>query len=213
MNISRTFKDWLPVYSDNALWSAKTNGFHMLVVCKAGCTVAVMVAYHTTFHSSFPCAAGLIAKRMGLPVKFVCAVNSNDIVARMVNTGQCELGHVTPSLAPAMDMQVRLCVCSQFQLWPDWGCHPFSGLCQGHAGETLCVLSIPVIVWPAWSVWGCVNWGMSLPFWPLPWTCSETLYVQSVPMTVWPAWSVWGSLDWKMLLFSGSMTIRLCACI
>ena len=141
MNISRTFKDWLPVYSDNALWSAKTNGFHMLVVCKAGCTVAVMVAYHTTFHSSFPCAAGLIAKRMGLPVKFVCAVNSNDIVARMVNTGQCELGHVTPSLAPAMDMQVRLCLCSQFQLWPEW------------------------------STLGSVNWGVSPLLWPLPRTC------------------------------------------
>ncbi|KAK7110629.1 threonine synthase-like 2 [Littorina saxatilis] len=49
--------------------------------------------------------AGLVARRMGLPVQFVCAVNSNDIVARMVTTGKCELGDVTPSLAPAMDMQ------------------------------------------------------------------------------------------------------------
>lgn len=49
--------------------------------------------------------AGLVAKRMGLPVQFVCAVNTNDFVARMVSTGLCELGHVTPSLAPAMDMR------------------------------------------------------------------------------------------------------------
>ncbi|XP_076461377.1 threonine synthase-like 2 [Babylonia areolata] len=49
--------------------------------------------------------AGLIAKRMGLPAQYVCAVNDNDIVARMVNTGLCELGEVTPSLSPAMDMQ------------------------------------------------------------------------------------------------------------
>ncbi|KAK7508731.1 hypothetical protein BaRGS_00000297 [Batillaria attramentaria] len=49
--------------------------------------------------------AGLIAKRMGLPVQFVCAVNSNDIVARMIDSGLCQLGEVTPSLAPAMDMQ------------------------------------------------------------------------------------------------------------
>ncbi|KAL8570339.1 hypothetical protein ACOMHN_035757 [Nucella lapillus] len=50
-------------------------------------------------------AAGLVAKKMGLPAQYVCAVNDNDIVARMVNTGLCELGVVTPSLAPAMDMQ------------------------------------------------------------------------------------------------------------
>lgn len=49
--------------------------------------------------------AGLIAKRMGLPAQYVCAVNDNDIVARIVTTGMCELGEVTPSLAPAMDMQ------------------------------------------------------------------------------------------------------------
>ena len=58
------------------------------------------------FFLNHPSTAGLVAKMMGLPVKFVCAVNDNDIVARMVNTGVCELGDVRPSIAPAMDMQV-----------------------------------------------------------------------------------------------------------
>lgn len=51
-------------------------------------------------------AAGLMARMMGLPVRFVCAVTSNDIVARMVKSGQCELLDVKPSLAPSIDMQV-----------------------------------------------------------------------------------------------------------
>ena len=62
---------------------------------------------------------------MGLPVKFVCAVNVNDIVARMVNTGRCELGDVTPSLAPAMDMQVSICHCHS---------------CHGHVVQCLSLL-------------------------------------------------------------------------
>lgn len=48
---------------------------------------------------------------MGIPVKFVCAVTSNDIVARAVTKGDYSMSkNVIPTLAPAMDIQVtKLC--------------------------------------------------------------------------------------------------------
>lgn len=50
--------------------------------------------------------AGCIARKMGLPIQLVAAVNSNDIVARMVDTGiYCVAGPVVASLASAMDIQ------------------------------------------------------------------------------------------------------------
>ena len=45
---------------------------------------------------------------MGLPVVFTCAVNSNDIVARTVTSGDFSVSRdVIATLAPAMDIQVR----------------------------------------------------------------------------------------------------------
>lgn len=52
-------------------------------------------------------AAGFIAKLMGVPIKFVCAVTQNDIVARAITKGDYSMSDsVIPTLAPAMDIQV-----------------------------------------------------------------------------------------------------------
>lgn len=51
-------------------------------------------------------AAGYIVKQMGLPLKLVAMVNSNDIVHRTVTAGDfCMAPHVTQTLAPAIDIQ------------------------------------------------------------------------------------------------------------
>lgn len=44
---------------------------------------------------------------MGVPIKFVCAVTQNDIVARAITKGDYSMSDsVIPTLAPAMDIQV-----------------------------------------------------------------------------------------------------------
>jgi len=51
--------------------------------------------------------AGLVAKRMGLPVeRFVIATNSNDILDRTLKTGRYEVTGVHPTISPSMDIQV-----------------------------------------------------------------------------------------------------------
>ncbi len=51
--------------------------------------------------------AGYAAARMGLPVKtLVIATNTNDILARTLETGRYELGAVSPTMSPSMDIQV-----------------------------------------------------------------------------------------------------------
>lgn len=53
-------------------------------------------------------SAGLIVKQMGLPLKLVAMVNSNDIVHRMVTSGDFSMAaNVTQTLAPAIDIQVE----------------------------------------------------------------------------------------------------------
>lgn len=49
--------------------------------------------------------AGMLAREMGLPAQFVCAVNDNNVFSRFMNNGQCKLGDVHVTLAPAMDIQ------------------------------------------------------------------------------------------------------------
>ncbi|XP_028273956.1 threonine synthase-like 2 [Parambassis ranga] len=50
--------------------------------------------------------AGFIAKQMGLPLKLVAMVNSNDIVHRTVTSGDFSMAaDVTQTLAPAIDIQ------------------------------------------------------------------------------------------------------------
>jgi hypothetical protein len=52
--------------------------------------------------------AGCLAHAMGLPIQLVTTVNSNDVVARMINTGIYSVsGPIIPSLAQAMDIQVK----------------------------------------------------------------------------------------------------------
>ena len=52
-------------------------------------------------------AAGVIAQTMGFPVKLVCCVTVNDIVARAHHNGDLSIvDEVHASLAPAMDIQV-----------------------------------------------------------------------------------------------------------
>ncbi|XP_061180477.1 threonine synthase-like 2 [Saccostrea echinata] len=51
--------------------------------------------------------SGIIARKMGVPLEFVCAVTQNDVVARTVKTGDYRIAdHVIPTLAPAMDIQI-----------------------------------------------------------------------------------------------------------
>ena len=51
--------------------------------------------------------AGLVAKRMGLPIdRLVIATNHNDILDRTLKTGRYEQRGVNPSTSPSMDIQV-----------------------------------------------------------------------------------------------------------
>jgi threonine synthase len=51
--------------------------------------------------------AGYAAKRMGLPIaNLVIATNSNDILARALETGSYETGTVVPTISPSMDIQI-----------------------------------------------------------------------------------------------------------
>jgi len=51
--------------------------------------------------------AGLVAKRMGLPVdRFIVATNSNDILDRTLKTGRYDVTGVHPTISPSMDIQV-----------------------------------------------------------------------------------------------------------
>ncbi|WP_075217009.1 threonine synthase [Mongoliimonas terrestris] len=51
--------------------------------------------------------AGYVARRMGLPIeRLVIATNSNDILARTVETGRYEVRGVHPTISPSMDIQV-----------------------------------------------------------------------------------------------------------
>lgn len=51
--------------------------------------------------------AGFAAKSMGLPVdKLIIATNENDILVRMLETGRYEMGSVTSTTSPSMDIQI-----------------------------------------------------------------------------------------------------------
>ena len=51
--------------------------------------------------------AGWAARSMGLPIdRFCVASNSNDILARLFNTGKMEILEVVPTLSPSMDIQI-----------------------------------------------------------------------------------------------------------
>jgi threonine synthase len=51
--------------------------------------------------------AGLVAKRMGIPIdRLVIATNVNDILDRALKTGRYEMKGVTPSTSPSMDIQI-----------------------------------------------------------------------------------------------------------
>ena len=51
--------------------------------------------------------AGYIAKKMGLPMdKLIVATNENDILQRVINSGEYKPREVKPSLSPSMDIQL-----------------------------------------------------------------------------------------------------------
>jgi threonine synthase len=51
--------------------------------------------------------AGYVAKRMGLPVKYLLlATNENNILTRFINDGDYSLSKVVPTVSPSMDIQV-----------------------------------------------------------------------------------------------------------
>ncbi len=51
--------------------------------------------------------AGYVAKKMGLPIKkLIVATNQNDILSRVINSGEYEPLKTKPSISPSMDIQV-----------------------------------------------------------------------------------------------------------
>ena len=51
--------------------------------------------------------AGYISKRMGLPInKLIVATNRNDILKRVINTGEYKIEDVVETISPSMDIQV-----------------------------------------------------------------------------------------------------------
>jgi len=51
--------------------------------------------------------AGYIAKKMGLPIKkLIVATNQNDILSRVINSGEYKPAKTKPSISPSMDIQV-----------------------------------------------------------------------------------------------------------
>ncbi len=51
--------------------------------------------------------AGYVAKKMGLPIdKLIVATNENDILCRVINSGEYRPLRVKPSISPSMDIQV-----------------------------------------------------------------------------------------------------------
>ena len=51
--------------------------------------------------------AGYVAKKMGLPInKLIVATNENDILQRVINSGEYKPSQVKPSLSPSMDIQI-----------------------------------------------------------------------------------------------------------
>ena len=51
--------------------------------------------------------AGYMAKKMGLPIdRLIIATNENDILQRVINTGEYKPSTVKPSLSPSMDIQI-----------------------------------------------------------------------------------------------------------
>ena len=51
--------------------------------------------------------AGYLAKKMGLPIdKLIVSTNENDILQRVINTGEYIPKEVKPSISPSMDIQV-----------------------------------------------------------------------------------------------------------
>ncbi|MBL4802503.1 MAG: threonine synthase [Emcibacter sp.] len=51
--------------------------------------------------------AGYVAKQMGLPIKqLVVATNRNDILTRVLMSGEYRVGNVSPTISPSMDIQV-----------------------------------------------------------------------------------------------------------
>jgi threonine synthase len=51
--------------------------------------------------------AGHVARRMGLPVeRFIVASNTNDILTRLIDSGEMVADDVVPTLSPSMDIQI-----------------------------------------------------------------------------------------------------------
>ena len=75
-----------------------------LQLCDESCSDKVQVIVPTGACGNV--TSGIVAKKMGLPVKLVCAMNRNDIVHRMLSDGVFSVGECFLTIAPAMDVQV-----------------------------------------------------------------------------------------------------------
>ena len=72
---------------------------------RAGCRDEIVFSVPTgNFGDIF---AGYVAKRMGLPMgPLILATNENNILTRLVSSGDYSIGTVVPTLSPSMDIQV-----------------------------------------------------------------------------------------------------------
>ena len=62
--------------------------------------------------------AGAVAWKMGLPVELVCAVNDNDIVHRVISSGDYSVAkRVQSTWSSAMDIQVGFVWAALFISW------------------------------------------------------------------------------------------------
>jgi threonine synthase len=78
-----------------------------LSLCDESCSDEVQVIVPTGACGNV--TSGIVATKMGLPnLKLVCAVNTNDIVHRMLSEGVFSVGECLLTIAPAMDVQVRI---------------------------------------------------------------------------------------------------------
>ncbi|KAL9957648.1 hypothetical protein ACROYT_G034570 [Oculina patagonica] len=75
---------------------------YLKVCSEVGHTVKIVIPSGALGH----CTAGSLVFKMGVPVELLCAVNVNDIVHRMISTGDfTPSSHVVPTWSTAMDIQ------------------------------------------------------------------------------------------------------------
>jgi threonine synthase len=45
---------------------------------------------------------------MGLPIKLIASVNENDIISKFIESGIFEIGNISKTISPSMDIQSKI---------------------------------------------------------------------------------------------------------